>query len=819
MAKEKDIAKGYTINFNEVKITEYIKFISKICDLNFIFQEKDLNFTITIISEHPIQKEDLMSTLIQTLRIHGFYLLENKEGIVIHKSTNVKQMPQIISQDEEITGYPPIITKIFQLKNIQVDIINNIIKSMISEEAILESIPQTNQIILTDIARNIQEISHFINEIDNSKSPLKIQIYSVASQIPIETLVSTTTQILTPLTGTNTLLLIPQNETKSIYMVASSYVLEECMMILTMLDESYKTKKILTADNIFLYTPTHKSIDFILTSLKKFTSNLSQLGFQEDLLNTTIKDSQVIEKTNSLLFISSKETTSQLKEILAILDVPTKEETDIASESFFIYSAKNLSSENLYKALLQIKENLKTLGLEKKSIYNSLEKVKIIEKPNVLMITGSKNTFEEIKDLLTSLDTEINANLKNANSFLIFTIKNSVDQQLLSTIKEINDNLKISTDIKDKELTHSLDNLKYLSKIHSLFIIGNESTLKEVDSLLTSLDSLQLTEGSAPSKNSNFLIYKPHYQSSEFISKYLKDIATNLEDSHLSDPHLIQSIQKMKVISNNNTMIFTGNPISLEKIQNILKTIDLPHKKLVPIEEETSYYIYKLQNINGNIIQQNIDSLISKLKSQDVKNPALIEALDSIKLIKETNSILITSTLPTIEEVKKIIAQYDIPRKGKSEQLQDEFFIYKPSYLTVPQLDKSIKDLSNNLEKANLADPNLLNSINSMQHSENSNSIIFTGSKDSLEKIKNLLSTLDVASAKSLFNGKASVILVYKIKQAPPEQLISSIQSLTNDLEKTSNAEKSFLGSLKSMKYENKQSHFHLQATKKSFLK
>ena len=53
LQKNKDT---YTINFNNVSITEYIRFASKIAKLNFNYSEDDLKFNVTIVSEETSRR-------------------------------------------------------------------------------------------------------------------------------------------------------------------------------------------------------------------------------------------------------------------------------------------------------------------------------------------------------------------------------------------------------------------------------------------------------------------------------------------------------------------------------------------------------------------------------------------------------------------------------------------------------------------------------------------------------------------------------------------------------------------------------------------
>nr|NGX60525.1 hypothetical protein [Chlamydiota bacterium] len=65
----------YIINFNNVSIIEYLRFVSKISKVNFQFEETELDFTVTVVSEDPLTVQNILSALIQTLRARGLSLL------------------------------------------------------------------------------------------------------------------------------------------------------------------------------------------------------------------------------------------------------------------------------------------------------------------------------------------------------------------------------------------------------------------------------------------------------------------------------------------------------------------------------------------------------------------------------------------------------------------------------------------------------------------------------------------------------------------------------------------------------------------------
>jgi type III secretion protein C len=75
----------HDINFKQVPITEFIRFVSKISEVNFIFDNKDLQFDVSFSSGKSISGEDVLKALVQILRVHGFGVMKENGYYVVHK--------------------------------------------------------------------------------------------------------------------------------------------------------------------------------------------------------------------------------------------------------------------------------------------------------------------------------------------------------------------------------------------------------------------------------------------------------------------------------------------------------------------------------------------------------------------------------------------------------------------------------------------------------------------------------------------------------------------------------------------------------------
>ncbi len=170
----------YTINFDKIQIIEYIRFVSKITGTNFLFDGAELQFTVTIVSEDPSPVKDIMSSLLQILRIHGFSLLEEGNNVLIYKNPDIPKLSEIVAEELGNLGTidTPIITRVFKLLHTNPERVAEIIKPMVTNHALVEVSQETRHVIVTDLAANIAKIETLIKTLDSPTSALEIETFT-----------------------------------------------------------------------------------------------------------------------------------------------------------------------------------------------------------------------------------------------------------------------------------------------------------------------------------------------------------------------------------------------------------------------------------------------------------------------------------------------------------------------------------------------------------------------------------------------------------------------------------------------------------------
>ena len=240
------VPKTILINFNNVNMIEYIRFISRITNKNFIFDENDLQFNVTIISEEPTSIENIMITLLQVLRIHDLSLIEENGNFIIHRNPKVNAISAVLTGDELPVAdikEPEIVTKIFRLNTLDPETAASLIRPLTSESAIIEILKDSNHLIITDLASNITKISQLLQNIDAPNSGLVIGQY-VVTLSTAEALIPIAQQIMQPIAQDQPLTFAPQAETNSIFIVSTPYLVERAIAVIQYLDQQQATTRI-----------------------------------------------------------------------------------------------------------------------------------------------------------------------------------------------------------------------------------------------------------------------------------------------------------------------------------------------------------------------------------------------------------------------------------------------------------------------------------------------------------------------------------------------------------------------------------------------
>ncbi|MBI5038646.1 MAG: type II secretion system secretin GspD [Nitrospirae bacterium] len=166
-----------TLDFNNVDLQTFIKFISELTGRNFVLDEK-VQGKVTVISPAKISVDEAYQVFLTALDLKGFTAVTEDKVIKIFPSRDAKQSGVSVVTDAK--PLPPdenYETRIVRLKYVSASEIARLIAPLISKDG--SSIPysQTNALILTDVKSNMAKLLNLIGELDMEPPKGKGGIY------------------------------------------------------------------------------------------------------------------------------------------------------------------------------------------------------------------------------------------------------------------------------------------------------------------------------------------------------------------------------------------------------------------------------------------------------------------------------------------------------------------------------------------------------------------------------------------------------------------------------------------------------------------
>lgn len=422
---------GPVINFNNVSITEFLRFVSHLTGKNFVFDPDELQFPVTIVSETPASIHDIMAALLQNLRIHDFLLIEENNNFVIYKNPKVRAPATLLTQEDvkEID----IATQVFQVANTSATRIAAIVRVMSSPQAIVEVMDDTSRVVVTDFVPNINKISEIIHKLDAPNSGLEIGQYVALNSSPAA-LIQTAERILTPLAAGKPLILVPYIPSNSIFILSSPFVVEKGLSILQSLDLGEGATRVLNLDQMkynehlteqaqekqakeALHAPVHMPSTQEIEQLTEdeLRHILKQKGYSDAQLNGLTRDqlSKLLQE-KGVTETERKQIEARRKQLFEN-QLPLGQ---VEGTQFLFQKLQYRKSTDVAHALRAISDSLATTGASSSTpgappvnmqsdLITTLNSIQPLEANNALVITGTYASIQKVKELISQIDIPV----------------------------------------------------------------------------------------------------------------------------------------------------------------------------------------------------------------------------------------------------------------------------------------------------------------------------------------------------------------------------------------------------------------------------
>lgn len=782
-----ETGEGYTINFSNVPVLELVKFISKIGAVNFIYEEEDLNFNVSIVSEEPTALVNVMGAFIQVLRLNGLDLIEQGNNLVISKGSGVRQIATVVSAEVPLEGpgIPPIMTRVFRVKNANPATLAGIIGPLLSPNAIIEVSETSRHIIVTDITQNIEEIHKLFYSLDIPKSSLEIDSYTVKNNSP-ESLISLANQILIPISEGNPLIFVPQGTTNTIFIVSTPFLVEKSIALIEDLDSPPSIARgirgPLTSQNILIYHIKHKPADVLQSAVEDMRATFAKMGPSAQNLVQALESMKFVKQSHSLLFTGDATSLQEVKSILTSLDIPySEEELEYIKGGFYIYQIKNGDEEQIARSLEKLIQNLKKSPYPDQDLIDTIESMKWIKENNSLMFTGDQRSLSRLKQLLPGFDIGKHeaSKIPLANDFFIYTPKNETPEELYKEIQETYSSLK-NSNLSDAAFLNALSSAKVSKNQGTITFTGDSQSLNRIRALVSMMDQ---PKGPSPEEMSTY-IYQLKFVGPERVEVGLQKIAKSLP----SDEDLNETIDNMKYVPESNTFVFRGQKSAINQIKGILPTLD---NQEIANDSQSTYFVYKLQNAPGSAVLNELQQTAKSIKGSDVESKELLSSINHIKWIQSSNSLVITGPPTIIDQIKGMIGKYDHPHAAVPAS--SSFYVYKPQGESPKTFKEKIMSAADNMEASGLQDPTLIKAMKSATLVSNDTAVMFTGTPSAISKLKEVAPTFDTAKT-----AQTTDFFIYKPNSISAQKVVDKMERAAKQLQDGGLQDKSLIEAMQS---------------------
>lgn len=330
-AQNQDSSEFVSMDFNDVDIGVFIKFISKLTQKNFVVDTK-VRGKVTIISPEKISVDDAYKVFESVLDIYGFATVEAGSVVKIIPAVDARGDnvdTRLARHAEQISDR--LVTRLIPLTYASSDELKSLLSPMLAKGSLILSHADSNMLIVTATLASIDRLLKLINTIDVEGVGRKITILPI-KYADAKKMVTNLTKIYSAKikkisrskknSKEFSVEMVADERTNSIILLASEQESAQITALVDALDKEVPKGE----EKIRVYYLEHAIAEDLAAVLQqipeKSSSNSTKNGQKKaPLLSDDIKIT-ADKATNSLIILADKDDYPVLEEVIKKLDVP-----------------------------------------------------------------------------------------------------------------------------------------------------------------------------------------------------------------------------------------------------------------------------------------------------------------------------------------------------------------------------------------------------------------------------------------------------------------------------------------------------------------
>lgn len=175
-----------SIDFNNVDINVFIKFISELTGRNFVVDSR-VRGKVTILSPTKISVAEAYRVFESVLEVHGFTTVKSGKVIKIVPAPDArsKNIETLLRQE---SGMPEdkVVTQLIPLRFADTEEIKRLFAPLVSKSSVILSYPPTNSLIVTDVYSNVLRLLRILEAIDIAGIGQEISVWPLENASAVE---------------------------------------------------------------------------------------------------------------------------------------------------------------------------------------------------------------------------------------------------------------------------------------------------------------------------------------------------------------------------------------------------------------------------------------------------------------------------------------------------------------------------------------------------------------------------------------------------------------------------------------------------------
>lgn len=160
---------GVTLNLKDADIRSFIETVAEATGRNFVVDPR-VKAKVTVVSARSMNREEVYQVFLSVLQVHGYAAVQVGEIIKILPDVNAKQGPVVTGGGNSQASGDELVTRVVPIKNVPAAQMVPILRPLVPQQGHLAAYPNSNVLVISDRAANIQRLISIINRIDRPDS-------------------------------------------------------------------------------------------------------------------------------------------------------------------------------------------------------------------------------------------------------------------------------------------------------------------------------------------------------------------------------------------------------------------------------------------------------------------------------------------------------------------------------------------------------------------------------------------------------------------------------------------------------------------------